>query len=169
MFVSNEPVPVSVPDDPSNIIYIRPKMDFGTKQRVQNAMLQITLGQAGNSSTTPLDMAEYNIALLTANIVRWEGPAFVGPDGKPVPCTPANIERLDGDEPLVDAVMAEINRRNKGREDSDPKSSPASATAGAPPLTVVEAEAWEAGTSMSPPPNATTGRPRRLTPVTPTS
>jgi hypothetical protein len=169
MFVSNEPVPVNLPDDPSNIIYIRPKMDFGTKQKVQTAMLQITLGQAGSSSETPLDMGAYNIALLVHNIVRWEGPAFVDAQGRPVPCTPANIERLDSDEPLVDAVMAEINRRNKGRDDQDPKSPSASGTAGAPPLTVVDGTAWEAGTSTSPAPNGTSGRPRKLTPVTPTS
>lgn len=164
MFVSKEPVPVSLPDDPANCIYIRPKMDFGTKQRVQQAMLSITLGQAGHSSEVPLDMGAYNIALLVANVVRWEGPAFAD-----VPCTPANIERLDSDEPLVEAVMAEINRRNRGREDSDPKPSGASASNGSPRLTVVEAEAWAPGTSTSPVPSATSGPRRKLTPATPTS
>ena len=125
MFVSKEPVPVSVPEDPDNIIYIKAKMDYGTKQRVQQAMLQVTLGQASTPSAMPLDMGAYNIALLVHNIVRWDGPAFAG-----VSCTPANIERLDSDEPLVEAVLAEINRRNKGRDDSDPNSSAPSETDG---------------------------------------
>ena len=139
MFVSKEPVPVSVPEDPDNIIYIKAKMDYGTKQRVQQAMLQVTLGQASTPSAMPLDMGAYNIALLVHNIVRWDGPAFAGagyhelladPAFAGVSCTPANIERLDSDEPLVEAVLAEINRRNKGRDDSDPNSSAPSETDG---------------------------------------
>jgi hypothetical protein len=164
MFVSSEPVPVSVPDDPGNVIYIRPKMDFGTKQRVQAALLRVTAQDAAEATTTPLDVAAGNIALLVYNIVRWEGPAFAG-----VPCTPANIERLDSDEPLVDAVLAELNRRNQSREDRDPKLPPASATAGSPSSTVDAGAGSAPGISTSPAPNATTGRPRRSTPVTPTT
>jgi hypothetical protein len=168
MFVSKEPVPVSLPEDSENIIYIKTKMDYGTKQRVQAAILRITAQDAGHAGETPMDMAAYQIALLVHNILKWDGPAFVDATGRAVPCTPANIEALDPDEPLLAAVLAEISRRNTRADDADPNALPPSANDGSTDskaLTSTEAP----GTSTSPLPNATNGRPRKLTPVTPTS
>ena len=106
MFVSNERVPVSV--DGENTIFIRAKMSYGVKQKVQTAILHVTRGMDSESlENIPLDIGAANIALLVHNILDWAGPAFAD-----VECTPANIERLDPDESLVDAVLAEINRRN---------------------------------------------------------
>jgi hypothetical protein len=158
MFVSKEPVPVSVPDDPDNTIYIKAKMDYGTKQRVSNAILQVPTKDAAHVGDTPLDMAAYQIALLVHNIVKWDGPAFVDATGRAVPCSPANIEALDPDEPLVTAVLAEISRRNPPRhEDSDPNVSPPSANDGSTD-SKAPTSMTAPGPSMSLVPNATSGR-----------
>jgi hypothetical protein len=111
MFVSQEAVAVFVPDDPDNRIYIKAKMDYGTKNAVMDEIAKITI-----TSGTPdvrAALGAYNTALMTKNIVRWEGPAFGG-----VPCTPETIMQLDPDEPLVERVMDEINRRNPAGEAS---------------------------------------------------
>lgn len=127
MFVSNEPVPVSV-DGGVNTIYIRPKMDFATKQRVLGSLAQIgriTERTRAEDVQINTNLGQYNLALMVQNIVKWEGPAFAG-----VPCTAAAIARLDPDELLVDAVLAEINRRNTAAKAAlDPN---ASTAAGAP-------------------------------------
>jgi len=47
------------------------------------------------------------MALLTHNILGWQGPSFAS-----VSCTPSNIAMLDQDEPLVGRVLQEINDRN---------------------------------------------------------
>jgi hypothetical protein len=113
MFVSKEPVPVCVappetPEAERDIIYIRPKMDYGTKQRVQYAIMHAYAGMGVEGlRNAPLDIAAANIALLVHNVLRWSGPAFDG-----VPCDAEHIEGLDDDEPLVQAVLAEINARN---------------------------------------------------------
>jgi hypothetical protein len=100
-FVSNERVAVTVPGNP-NTIYIRAKMDFGTKNRVLDALTSIQQSGAAEYHVGP-----YLTALAEANIVGWEGPDFGG-----VPCTPENIARLDPDDPLVDAALNEIGKRN---------------------------------------------------------
>ena len=115
MFVSTQPVPVCVdpdgtPESEKNVIWIKPKMDFGTKQRVQNAMLQVTPKQAADVDNVPMDLAAYQIQLLVGNVVRWAGPAFTD-----VPCDAAHILQLDPDEPLVGAVLEEIATRNKAK------------------------------------------------------
>jgi len=45
------------------------------------------------------------------------------PNGHKVPCVRENILRLDPDEPLVEAVLAEVQRRNL-RPESPIKNSP---------------------------------------------
>ena len=106
MFVSGEPVAVTLPDNP-NAILIRPKMDLATENRVVGALAQMeqSTGQAR------LDVGAYLLELAVANIVGWQGPAFEG-----VACTPEAIRRLDPDDPLVDAALDEIGRRNPARK-----------------------------------------------------
>lgn len=99
MFVDAQPVEVTL--DGVDKIWVKPRMDFGTHQRVH--------GSAYKQNGTP-DVGEYTIALLIHNVVRWEGPSFAGR-----PCTPENIERLDPDEPLVDLVMQTIREGNRPR------------------------------------------------------
>lgn len=115
MFVADNRVPVT--DERGNTVYIRAKMDFGTRNKVIGAVARVHPN--GEGAETEMDLGAYNTALLTQNILAWEGPDFNG-----VPCTAANIARLDPDEPLVDQVLAEINTRNtKAANEPSPKSS----------------------------------------------
>ncbi len=117
MFVTKDRVPVTVGD---NTIFIRAKMDFGTRQRVIGAGVHLRPGEGAEGRE--MDIAGYQIAMLAHNIVGWDGPAFAG-----VECTAAAIESLDPGELLVERVLEEISARNSAaREDApDPKPSPA--------------------------------------------
>jgi hypothetical protein len=96
-------------------------MDFGTKQRVMSAAIQLSEEsgvQVGKGVRVDVQFGAIQTALLVHNIVRWAGPSFVE-----VPCTPENIVRLDPDEPLVQKVLRELDTRNPGKKQSpDPKS-----------------------------------------------
>jgi len=102
MFVDGAPVAVS---DGANTILIKPKMDFGTKQRCMDALAAV--GREQGEMDMELRLGAYQLALMVENVVGWQGPAFTG-----VACNAANIGRLDPDEPLVDQVLAEIVKRN---------------------------------------------------------
>lgn len=103
-----------------NTIYIKPRMDFGTKSRVQDALARISSGSSTAGDTTILvTIGAQNLALMVHNIVAWDGPAFTDQQtGKLAACTPANIERLDPDLPLVEAVLARISEVNLPRGSS---------------------------------------------------
>jgi hypothetical protein len=116
-FVSDERVPIYLEEDPLHIIYIRPKMNVGIQNRVMSSVASIKGGSEGQD--VAFDIGAYNTALLVNNVMGWEGPDFDN-----VPCTSDNIKRLDPDDPLLDKVLGEINRRNtKGVNTPDPKSS----------------------------------------------
>lgn len=111
-FVSDERVAVFLESDPEHIIYIRPKMNVGVQNRVISTIASIkaetaTKSGASTEQIVRLDMGAYNLALLTCNIVGWAGPDFDSRE-----CTPENIEQLDPDDPLLDKVLGEIQRRN---------------------------------------------------------
>lgn len=96
----------------TDVIFIRPRMDYGTRQRVLGAGTKLALQQArrkgkAKAPDVDLDVGAYQIALLRYNILAWQGPSFVG-----VACTPAHIEQLNPDEQLVQRVLAEIAERN---------------------------------------------------------
>jgi hypothetical protein len=127
MFVSTEPIRITnedceqLSDTDTDAIYIKPKMDFGTKQRVMSAAIQLSEEsgvQVGKGVRVDVQFGAIQTALLVHNIVRWSGPSFAE-----VPCTPDNIVRLDPDEPLVQKVLRELDTRNPGKKQSpDPKS-----------------------------------------------
>lgn len=108
MFVNGQPVPVT---GGAETILIRPKMDFATKNRCMDALAAI--GRADGEPDVAVRLGAYQTALLVENIIAWHGPAFDG-----VPCNAANIARLDPDEPLVEAVLVEIVRRNPLRTEA---------------------------------------------------
>lgn len=109
MFINNDeldpqflPEDASKPEHERDTIYIRRhKMNMGMQMRVQGAAAE----NYGNGVLTMLD--EY--------IVKWSGPSFQG-----VPCTPANIRKLDPEQPLVDFVVNEIKKRNPQLDSPDP-------------------------------------------------
>lgn len=112
MFVKRESVAVFLPEDPENIIFIRAKMDVGTQGRVNDAAAKMVVKNGSMSTDMNFLLGAYNVAVLTENIVAWQGPAFEG-----VPCTPETIVTLDPTEPLIDRVLMEIGVRNAKRND----------------------------------------------------
>lgn len=118
MFVDTTRVAVT---EGENTIYIKPKMDYGTRNAILGAAADARLDAKGNVSAPKIEVGRYQNALLVHNIVAWEGPAFAT-----VVCTPANILRLDPDEPLVVKVLEEIARRNPQKQSPVPNSRTAS-------------------------------------------
>jgi hypothetical protein len=139
-------VAVSTPDDPTNVVWVRRKMNLGTRNRVQDALMSVEEvdGQLGHRSMN-INLGKQNTILLQFNIVKWEGPKFRDETNQPVPCTPQMIEMLDPDDPLVDAVLERINALNAKQvvvEDGKPvdplSSTPASSKPGKGGLTLLE-------------------------------
>ena len=112
-----------------NAIVIQPTMDYGTRQRVIGAATSVKVklsgnrkqrraakarGEKGDAQEAVMDVGVYQIALLVHNVIRWQGPAFDN-----MPCTPANIERLNPNEPLVKRVLEEIGERNATDDEDD--------------------------------------------------
>jgi hypothetical protein len=119
MFVSDtDRVPVSV--DGANTVYIRPRMSFGIQQKVASAMLRLADADNEQGMSSSYDLGAYQTAMMTHNVVGWEGPAFRDERGQAIPCTPANILRLDPDEPLVKRVLQELTERNTPKASPDP-------------------------------------------------
>ena len=125
MFVDPEPVRITLPgqehlsDAETDAMYIKLKMDFGTRQKVMAAGVQMSkdAGAAvGDGVNMAIDIGSYQTAQLIHNIVRWAGPSFGD-----TPLTPENILRLDPDEPLVALVLREIAQRNTKKASPDPK------------------------------------------------
>lgn len=111
MFIDpNERIPITLD---GNTIYIRAKMSAAVRAAVQDEIKAKGLGDESNLEMRGI--GSYRLALLRHNIVAWEGPAFAGH-----PCTRANIDLLDLDDPLVEMVAEEIGRRNAPRESPDP-------------------------------------------------
>lgn len=110
-FVDTSKVAVS---DDANTIYIKRRMDFGTKCRVEDTLTQMALknGEVGSIHFT---LGAQKLALAIHNIIGWIGPDFAG-----TPCTPENIERLDPDYPLLLKVQARITELNTSKEDLSP-------------------------------------------------
>jgi hypothetical protein len=115
MFISpSAKVPVTLD---GNTIYIKAKMDAGTRALVQN---EIAATNNVGKDTEITGLGSYSLALLVHNIVSWEGPAFVDERGQPILCTKLNIGHLDIDDPLVELVREEIGKRNAPKESPNP-------------------------------------------------
>jgi hypothetical protein len=107
-------VSVSV-DGGTNVVWVRRKMDLGTQNRLQDALMSVDGVNMGTRTFQRMDvnMGRYNTLLLQMNIIDWEGPDFRDESERTVPCTPQAIESLDPDAPLVDAVLSRINELNR--------------------------------------------------------
>jgi hypothetical protein len=106
--------------DQTDVIFIRPKMDYGTRQRVIGSAAKMVEQQTSaprrarrasaakaQAAKFDFDVGQYQIALLVHNVIGWAGPSFAG-----YACTPANVEKLDSDKPLVQMAIKEIAERN---------------------------------------------------------
>ncbi len=112
----NDRVRIALPNDDTNAIYIRPKMNLGQKNRVQGASVGI-----GKDGKTVLDIGAGNNALMEMNFVAWEGPKFEKEPGKLAPCDARHQQMLDPSDPLVVLALDEIGKRNRDPESPDPK------------------------------------------------
>jgi hypothetical protein len=115
MFINpSAKVPVTLD---GNTIYIRAKMDAGTRALVQN---EIAATNNVGKDTEITGLGSYSLALLVRNIVDWEGPAFMDEKGQKREVSRANISMLDLDDPLVELVREEIGKRNAPKESPSP-------------------------------------------------
>lgn len=101
-FIQTDRVPVA--DGAGNTVWVRRKMDMGTRLRTAEAS----------------NKGEMMVAYYVHNIMAWDGPDFKG-----IKCTPENIEKIDLDDPFwveVGDKIAELNPPSK-ETDPDPLSS----------------------------------------------
>lgn len=116
-----------------DVIFIRPKMDFGTQQKVLGAAAKMVqrknqpqamhnpsernkrrLQKKSTGMDAEFDLGAYNVALMNNNILSWQGPMFAG-----INCNDANISTLNQDHPLTAQVLKEINDRNVKKTDDE--------------------------------------------------
>ena len=96
-----------------NTVWVLPKIGQGVNARIQ---ANIRLKMFGLNPTDDV----YHNAFLRNCIVKWDGPAFKGENGKTVPCTPENIDEIPIDDPLMVKAIEKINELNRKPEDIDP-------------------------------------------------
>jgi hypothetical protein len=100
--------------DGSNTIWVKRRMDFGTKCRVEDMLTRMAISTNGNrSGEIQFTLGAQRLALAVHNIVAWEGPEFNG-----VPCDQSSIERLDPDFPVFRMALDKITDLNQPREDT---------------------------------------------------
>lgn len=103
MFINGNLETVS---DGRNFIHLKAKMDIGTEARVSADFLK--LGATA--------IKAYELCLLRHNIVRWQGPDFQDEKGNIIPAVPANIDKLDPDEPIVRLAIEKIGELNTRKQ-----------------------------------------------------
>lgn len=102
----------------TSTIYVKRKMDFGTKCRVEDTLTQMAI-KNGAVDNIRYTIGAQKLALAIHNIVGWEGPEFGG-----LACTEENIQRLDPEFPPLLRAQEKINELNTPREPTpDPNDS----------------------------------------------
>lgn len=130
-FAPKDEVAVWLPEDENlpfeqrDVVWIKPRMDFGTERRVMSQLQKIKMDRGDGELHGELDIASQNFVLLQYNILRWQGPGF---DGRKF--NAETLAELNKDDPLMDAVLEEINRRNlpKAKDEANPNSPTAGET-----------------------------------------
>lgn len=108
-----------------NTVYIKAKMSAGTKALLEDEIktsgaVRRKEGEDTIDEAALSGFGSYEMLLRVYNIVAWEGPDFMDAEGKPIPCTRANIMRMDPTDPLYELVGERIGELNKKRESPDP-------------------------------------------------
>lgn len=96
-----------------NTVWIVPKIGQGINARIH---ANIRLKMFGLVPTDDI----YSNAVLRNCIVKWQGPMFEGENGKPVPCTPENIDVIPLDDPLMVKALEKISELNRKPEEIVP-------------------------------------------------
>ena len=109
--------------DQFSSVTIRAKMDFKTTAKVQNDMLNISLADGGEMKASGI-LAQ-KLSLLKHNILSWDGPMFIGDDGKPVKFSPDVLDSLDPveSEGFITLIFDTIAKLNRGKEEAAPDGS----------------------------------------------
>ena len=104
--------------DQFSSVTIRAKMDFKTTAKVQNDMLNISLADGGEMKASGI-LAQ-KLSLLKHNILSWDGPMFIGDDGKAVKFSPEVLDSLDPveSEGFITLLFDTIAKLNKGKEET---------------------------------------------------
>lgn len=116
-----------------NRVWVKARMTLRDQTAVENELMSIRvnadqMAAAKDGRVPSLDIVfsvtAQKMVLLKHNLVRWAGPAFEN-DGKPVPCTPEYIERLDPVEcaDWIDQIaerIGELNEAKRANGVSDP-------------------------------------------------
>lgn len=113
-------------------VWIRHKMGFGTRARLQNDLYKVSLGEDGiNQAQISVGVELQKLLLLQYNIVKWDGPLFMQPkknklgnvvvkDDKtvfePVKLSRHAIEQLDPDHPFIVEILEAIDNNNAAAE-----------------------------------------------------
>jgi hypothetical protein len=104
---------VTVTDDAGRTINLRPRMNWGTRQRVSGAAYQ----RANGRGDRMFNIDDYNMALLLFNVVSWAGPGLDG-----VPITTDGIMALDADtDTVIELAFAKVAELNQPRSDDEEK------------------------------------------------
>ena len=101
--------------DAFSSVTVLTKMSLRVKARVQDELLGFTPDGTANGKITIGAIHSQKLALLSHNIVRWDGPAFIGEDNKFVKFSREALESLDPEESeeFVDMVYAAISKLNQ--------------------------------------------------------
>lgn len=104
---------VPVTDDEGRTINLRPKMNWGTRQRINGAAWH-----RANSRGVPMfSHDDYNIALLEFNVVSWSGPGLDG-----VAINADGILALDAEtDTIIERAFARLVELNQPRSESEKK------------------------------------------------
>ena len=101
--------------DSDSSVTIRSKMNMKVKARVQDDIFYVSFGDSAAGTPSLRAAFSQKLALLKHNITSWEGPAFIGEDGKFVKFSPEALELLDPDESeeFIDLIVAKITELNQ--------------------------------------------------------
>jgi len=118
--------------DQFSSVTIRAKMDFKTTAKVHNDMLSLSLSDVGEMKAS--GVISQKLSLLKHNILSWDGPMFIGDDGKAVKFKPEILDTLDPveSEEFIDTIFNAIKELNKGKEEAAPDGSEDNPLLGAP-------------------------------------
>jgi len=101
-------------------IAVRKELTLGRAAILQGAMIHMNR----EGALAPA-IGDYMRTLWEQFVADWN---LLDDNGQPVPCNAENIGALNQDDPLVDAALTEINRRNPMTRRERPREKPGSQT-----------------------------------------
>ncbi len=113
-FVSKQPVRVTI-EGSEDYVDIKPKLSRGDRDRLTDLILEVKQVKDEKGKDNPevelKGTLRYDTAILKVAVVGWNLKEK-DEDTAPMPLTPAAIEELSSDDPLISKVLEEIARLN---------------------------------------------------------